>query len=191
VFGTGPTITLASASTAVTQSPGDNTTKVATDAFVIANAGSLTVQANGTGAGSGATLNFIPGTYITQSVPACSGGVCSYQPDVDTTRITTYSAIQTFQSNVLTTTSSSPTAYTANAAASPGTFVYAANQLLVWNVGATACTGGTATTLAVNGLSPIPVKQSDGVTNPTSTQCAANTPVLIVYDATLAVYRIH
>lgn len=41
VFGTGPTITLASASTAITQSAGDNTTKVATDAFVhteVANA---------------------------------------------------------------------------------------------------------------------------------------------------------
>lgn len=41
VFGTGPTVTLASASTAVTQSAGDSSTAVATDAFVttaIANA---------------------------------------------------------------------------------------------------------------------------------------------------------
>lgn len=60
VFGTGPTITLASASTAVTQSPGDSSTKIATTAFVAAAIVGTTVLA----AANVATTANLVGVYL-------------------------------------------------------------------------------------------------------------------------------
>ena len=59
----GSTVVLPNGSTATTQTTGDNSTKVATDAFVLANAGSgtttnsLTLNNSGSGAASGSTFN--------------------------------------------------------------------------------------------------------------------------------------
>lgn len=159
----------------------------ATGCASITGGSGLPITANGSSIATATTLNFQSGTYITQSVTNASG-VITYQPDVDTTQILTYTSFQTMGSVPLTTTSASSSTYTANAAVSASTFVNSNNQALVWNVGSTACASG-AKTLAINGLTARGLKKSDGTTDLATTDCAANTPVSLVYDATLTVYR--
>jgi hypothetical protein len=151
------------------------------------SAGSLATQAAGASVGAATTLNLLPGTYVTQTV-TCSSGTCSYQPDVDTTRISTNTTIQLGQLLAVTTTSSSSTSYTGVMSLSDPIPAYAANQELIWNVGSTACAGGPMT-LNIDGLGAIPLKQADGVTNLTSPQCGANGPLALIYDAVNAVFR--
>jgi hypothetical protein len=150
-------------------------------------AGILATQAAGASVGAATTLNLLPGTYITQTV-TCTGGTCSYQPDVDTTRISTNTTIQSGQLLAVTTTSSSSTTYTGVMSLNDPISAYAANQELIWNVGSTACAGG-AMTLNIDGLGAIPLKQADGVTNLTSAQCGANAPLAVIYDAVNSVFR--
>lgn len=147
----------------------------------------LGLQANSASAGAAATLNLLPGTYVTQSV-ICAGGTCSYQPDVDTTKLPTNAAIQAGQLVAVTTTSSSPTVYTGVMSSNDPIAAYAANQQLIWNVGPTACTGG-AMTLNIDGLGAIPLKQGDGTTSMTVAQCGANAQLALTYDAVNAVFR--
>jgi hypothetical protein len=117
----------------------------------VGGAGStLATQAAGASVGAATTLNLLPGTYVTQTV-MCTGGICSYQPDVDTTRISTNTAIQSGQLLAVTTTSSSSTTYTGVMSLNDPIASYAANQELIWNVGSTACAGG-AMTLNIDGL---------------------------------------
>jgi hypothetical protein len=70
---------------------------------------------------------------------------------VDTTRISTNTAIQSGQLLAVTTTSSSSTTYTGVMSLNDPIASYAANQELIWNVGSTACAGG-AMTLNIDGL---------------------------------------
>jgi hypothetical protein len=147
----------------------------------------LATQAAGASVGVATTLNLLPGTYVTQTV-ICASGTCSYQPDVDTTRISTNTTIQSGQLLAVTTTSSSSTTYTGVMSLNDPIPAYAANQELIWNVGSTACAGG-AMTLNIDGLGAIPLKQADGVTNLTSPQCGANAPLAVIYDAVKAVFR--
>jgi len=147
----------------------------------------LATQAAGASVGTATTLNLLPGTYVTQTV-MCASGICSYQPDVDTTRISTNTTIQSGQLLAVTTTSSSSTTYTGVMSLNDPIPAYAANQELIWNVGSTACAGG-AMTLNIDGLGAIPLKQADGVTNLTSAQCGANAPLAVIYDAVNSVFR--
>jgi hypothetical protein len=147
----------------------------------------LAMQAEGASVGAATTLNLLPGTYVTQTV-TCTGGICSYQPDVDTTRISTNATIQSGQLLAVTTTSSSSTTYTGIMSLNDPIPAYAANQVLIWNVGSTACAGG-AMTLNIDGLGAIPLKQADGVTNLTSAQCGANAPLALIYDAVNSLFR--
>ena len=153
----------------------------------VVSASTLATQAAGASVGAATTLNLLPGTYVTQTV-TCTGGICSYQPDVDTTRISTNTTIQSGQLLAVTTTSSSSTTYTGVMSLNDPIPAYAANQELIWNVGPTACAGG-AMTLNIDGLGAIPLKQADGVTNLTSAQCGANAPLVVIYDAVNAVFR--
>jgi hypothetical protein len=153
----------------------------------VVSASSLATQAAGASIGAATTLNLLPGTYVTQTV-TCASGICSYQPDVDTTRISTNTTIQSGQLLAVTTTSSSSTTYTGVMSLNDPIPAYAANQELIWNVGSTACAGG-AMTLNIDGLGAIPLKQADGVTNLTSAQCGANAPLVVIYDAVNAVFR--
>ncbi len=153
-----------------------------------ASAGStLATQAGGASVGAATTLNLLPGTYVTQTV-TCTGGICSYQPDVDTTRIPTDTIVQSGQLLAVTTTSSSSTTYTGVMSFNDPIPAYAANQQLIWNVGSTACAGG-AMTLNIDGIGAIPLKQADGVTDLTAAQCGANAPLAVIYDAVNTVFR--
>jgi lysophospholipase L1-like esterase len=148
---------------------------------------SLGAQADGTPAGTATILNLVPGSYVTQTL-SCVSGTCSYQPDIDTTKIPTNAAVQAGQLAAVITTSVSPTAYTGIMAANDPLAEYAANQQLIWNPGATACAGG-AMTLNVDGLGAVPLKQGDGVTNLVPAQCGANSQVALTYDAVNTIFR--
>lgn len=148
----------------------------------------LPIQANTTPVATATNLNMQSGTYITQTVSNSSGTV-TYQPDVDTTKIPTNAIIQAGQLTVVTTTSSSPTTYTGVMALNDPLTNYTANQRFIWNTGGTACTGSTSMTLNIDSLGAIPLKQGDGVTNLLASQCLANVPIEIKYDATLGVFR--
>jgi hypothetical protein len=152
-----------------------------------ATGGAPTIQANGTSIGTATTLNLIPGTYVSQTV-TCTSGICSYQPDVDTTRIPTNATIQSGQLQAVTTTSSSSTTYTGVMSFNDPIPAYAANQQLIWNVGSIACAGGPMT-LNIDGLGAIPLKQADGVTDLLAAQCGANAPLIVIYDAVNTLFR--
>lgn len=79
-------------------------------------------------------------------------------------------------------TSSSATVYTASL--TPALGAYVTGQRVLFNVGSTACTGSTTTTLSLNGLTGIPIKLADGSTNPTSGDCPANRLLILSYDGT-------
>jgi hypothetical protein len=84
----------------------------------------------------------------------------------------------------VTTTSSSPTTYTGTTATLRGAYVK--DQPLIWNIGATACTGGVPMTLNINGLGAKSVFEADGSTNPQASDCTANRTVQIAYDGVSA-----
>src|ERR1700722_5667431 len=121
----------------------------ATGCASITGGSGLPITASGSAVATATTLNFLPGTGITQSVTNASGTV-SYQPTLDTTIALTYASFQTMGSVPLTVTSASSTTYTANAALSASTFALSQSQALVWPVGSTSCAGG-AMTLSING----------------------------------------
>jgi hypothetical protein len=82
----------------------------------------------------------------------------------------------------LTETSSSATVYTTTLANGP-LQAYATRLVVYWLVGM-SCSGGTATTMNIDGLGAKSVKQADGSTDPTSAQCAAGMIVPLGYDGT-------
>lgn len=84
-----------------------------------------------------------------------------------------------------TTTSASATVYTVTM--SPTLTAYTSGQAILWKV-STSCTGGTATTINVDGLGAKSLTQADGSTNPAAVQCATGLLVPIWYDGT--VFRI-
>lgn len=153
----------------------------------IGGGSSLAAQANGTSAGTATILNFVPGSYVNQTL-SCANGTCSYQPDIDTTKIPTNAAVQAGQLAAVITTSASPTAYTGIMAANDPLAAYAANQQLIWNPGATACAGGPMT-LNIDGLGAVSLKQGDGVTDLVAAQCGANSQLALTYDAVNTVFR--
>lgn len=79
--------------------------------------------------------------------------------------------------------SSSPTTYTC--APSLGLGGYSDGTLIVFDVGGTACTGGTATTLNISTVGAKRIYRHDGTTDPTSTDCTAGQNLLMVYDTAL------
>jgi len=106
---------------------------------------------------------------------------CQVTPDLAV--LVSNSALQAGTPVTVTTTSSSPTTYTGTT--SPvGTFAYAKDQALTWDVGATACTGSVPTTLNINTLGAIRVFEADGSTNPVANDCTANRIVRIAFDGT-------
>jgi hypothetical protein len=163
-------------------------TCASTNQWTASGGGSIEAEANGTSAGTATSLNFIPGTYLTQTVGCANGGICTYQPDVDTTKIPTNAAIQAGQLLSVISGSSSATSYTGVMAANDPLATYTANQQLIWNVGSTSCAGG-AMTLNIDGLGAIPLKLADGSTNFTSSQCPANAQIPITYDGVNNVFR--
>lgn len=82
----------------------------------------------------------------------------------------------------LTTTSSSATTYTATA--SPTLTAYVKDDILTWDIGSTGCTAG-AITLNINGLGAKSVKHANGTTDPRALDCSANRILRIAYDGTL------
>ncbi len=81
--------------------------------------------------------------------------------------------------------SSSGTVY---ACATPTPSAYASlatGNILQWNVGGTACTGSTTTTVNVNSIGAKKLFRYDGTSNPLSTECPANRKLLMMYDAAL------
>lgn len=172
-----------------TAPPGTNIMAcTSTNQWTASGGGALEVGVNGASAGIATILNLIPGTYVTQTIACAGGGMCSYQPDVDTTRIPANAAIQAGQLLAVISSSSSGTTYTGVMAANDPLAAYAANQQLIWNVGSTPCAGG-AMTLNIDGLGAIPLKLADGVSNLVPAQCAANAQLPITYDAVNTVFR--
>jgi hypothetical protein len=144
--------------------------------------GSLAIQSNGSAVGSSATLNILPGTGVTLT-PANGGGVNTLQADIDTAVVPLKSVIQSGAVQLVTINSSSPVTYTGTM--SPTLTAYTSGQVLTVPIGATACTGGTATTINVSTLGAKALKQADGTTDPTSADCTANRILRIAYDGTL------
>lgn len=79
--------------------------------------------------------------------------------------------------------SSSPTTYTCSTSSTYA--AYTNGALAVFDVGGTACTGSTATTLNINSIGAKRIYRYDGTSNPESTDCAANANLLLVYDTSL------
>lgn len=79
--------------------------------------------------------------------------------------------------------SSSPTTY---ACSTSSTYAaYTNGALAVFDVGGTACTGSTATTLNINSIGAKRIYRYDGTSDPESADCAANSNLLLVYDSSL------
>lgn len=97
----------------------------------------------------------------------------------------TYETREVSQSGItlnLTETSSSATVYTATM--SPTLTLYTTNQRVNWIVG-TSCTGGTSTTINIDGLGAKALKLADGTTNPTAADCISGKLLTLGYDGTL------
>lgn len=157
-----------------------NGSKLGTSTGSLTSGDYVKIDANGNFIdGGGGTTGITPGTCIQGS-----GTVTTVSVDNSGTVTTcppTQSQIQAGKPTKLTTTSSSGTVYTATGA--PTYTAYTQDAQFMWDVGGTACTGGTTTTLNVDGLGAKTIFEADGSTNPVSADCTAHRIVLLSYDS--------
>jgi len=142
--------------------------------------GTVTIDANGTLVGSRGTANFIAGSGIL-NVLSDTGSQINIQQNADTAVVLSRSTGQAGTDLVCASASASSSVYTC--ALSPTLHVYTANMMLRWRPDVSGA--GGPTTLNVDTLGAVPVKQFDGATDPTAADIAANQAYAVWYDGTV------
>lgn len=115
--------------------------------------------------------------YTSDGTILIAGSVIGVQTAVIPSKVN----LQAGTSLFVTTTSSSNATYTGTM--SPTLTAYTAGQLLVWNVGSTACTSG-AKTLNVDALGAKSLFLADGSTALATGDCTAGRILILAYDGT-------
>ena len=172
---------LANGTTATTQSPGDNTTKVATDAFVTAAVGTPAFSAltNGTNTtasmlvGTGATLAYTGSGVVNANeingaiIPASAAPVCSNSSAqiVNCTVTGTGTTVVLSASPALTGTPTVPTAATGTSTTQAASTAFVANSI----PSASSCSASGTTTLTFTISGPGPVFQCPATLTATAT----------------------
>jgi hypothetical protein len=144
--------------------------------------GSLAVDNNGTLAGARNVMNLIGGVGVVNTI-SDTGTQINVQQSVDTSVIPSKAAAQSgamFLCNAAGTSS----AYTC--ALSPTLQGYTTGMVLAWQPNVNGA--GGATTLNVDTLGSVPVKQADGVTDPTAADIVAGRLYDVWHDG--AVFRL-
>ena len=152
-----------------------------TDTWVTGTgAAAITVQNDGTTVGAEATQNFTPGLGMVNVVTDV-GTRINVQQGVDTAVVLSKATQQTGGTLFCPSTSGSGTTYTC--ALNPTLTSYTAGMVLHWQPDAAAAGGGT--TLNVDLLGPVSVKEADGVTDPKITDILPGRLYWIWYDGTV------
>jgi hypothetical protein len=139
--------------------------------------GSLSISQGGTPAGSGTDLNFIGG-FGMLSVVSSAGAQINVQQGVDTSVIPSKNSIQSGGAVLCLSASGSATTYTC--AMSPTLTGYTSGMVLNWIPDVAGA--GSATTLNVDTLGPVPLVEADGATTPTSADILAGRMYALWYD---------
>lgn len=145
----------------------------------------LSIAVNGTTQGTQPALNLISGTGITQTCANNSGANrVDCTPSLNTAVALTIANAQAGKPGYCN-SSTGTDAYTCSLNASAALTAYTAGMHLTLN----ADTGNTgAATLNVDGVGVTAIKQSDGVTDPTTGQIVAGRPTVLYFDG--AVWRL-
>lgn len=141
--------------------------------------GALTIDAAGTTVGSRSIANFVAGSGIVNAL-SDTGTAINIQQNADTAVMLSRATEQSGTDLVCASASGSGSAYTCSL--SPTLRAYTTQMVLHWIPDAGA-TGG-ATTLNVDTLGAAPVKQFDGVTDPTDGDILPGRMYALWYDGT-------
>lgn len=139
--------------------------------------GTFTLEADGVTVGARSILNILQGTGIID-ILSDTGSELHFQHSVDTATVETRANLQSGTDLRCASASGSATAYTCSLA--PTLTGYATGMSLNW-VPDISGSGG-ATTLSVDALGAVPVKLSDGTTDPTDADLIAGQLYQIWYD---------
>lgn len=142
--------------------------------------GAFTIQNNGTVVGARGVANFISGTGVLNAI-SDTGSQINIQQSVDTAVIPSKTTAQSGSLWLCNSASGSATAYTC--AMSPTLQTYSTGMVLNWKPDVNG--SGGATTLNVDTLGLAAVKESDGATNPTSSDIVSGHLYPIWYDGTV------
>lgn len=142
--------------------------------------GTLALESDGIAVGSENTLNLASGTGILNAV-ADTGGRFNVTNMIDTAVVETHTTLQSGQDVLCASASNSPVTYTCQMA--PTLSTYTMGMVLNWIPD--VASNGTAITLSIDGLNAIPIKMSDGTTDPTSADVIAGRLTPIWYDGSI------
>ena len=145
--------------------------------------GTVTVSTEGTPIGTRGVVNFIAGTGVLNAFTD-TGSQINLQQGSDTSVLLTRSTEQSGSDLLCNSASGSPSDYTC--ALSPSLRIYTPNMVLHWRPDLSG--SGGATTLNVDTLGAVAVKQFDGTTNPTAADIVANRLYSLWHDG--AVFRL-
>ena len=139
--------------------------------------GTVTVSTEGTPIGTRGVVNFIAGTGVLNAFTD-TGSQINLQQGSDTSVLLTRSTEQSGSDLLCNSASGSPSDYTC--ALSPSLRIYTPNMVLHWRPDLSG--SGGATTLNVDTLGAVAVKQFDGTTNPTDADIVANRLYALWHD---------
>lgn len=142
--------------------------------------GSLAIEANGVAVGSEATLNFIPGTGIAETITD-AGTKINKTTAVDTAVMLTRAQAQSGGDVLCAPASASGANYTC--AMSPVLGAYTTGMVIQFVPDVSSSAG--AVTLNIDSLGSLNVKQADGTTDPGAAGLVAGRQVPLVYDGTV------
>jgi hypothetical protein len=145
--------------------------------------GSLAIDNNGTLVGSRSVVNLIGGLGMVNTI-SDTGTQISVQQSVDTSVIPSKATAQSGVMWLCASTGSSSSAYTCGL--SPTLPAYSTGMVLAWKPNVNGA--GGATTLNVDTLGSVAVKQADGATDPTGADIVAGRLYDVWYDG--AVFRL-
>jgi len=145
--------------------------------------GTVTVSTEGTPIGTRGVVNFIAGTGVLNALTD-TGSQLNIQQGSDTAVLLTRSTGQAGSDLLCNSASGSASAYTC--ALSPLLTTYTPNMVLHWRPDLSGA--GGATTLNVDTLGAVAVKQFDGTTDPSAADILANRLYPLWYDG--AVFRL-
>lgn len=143
----------------------------------VCGGGSITIEDNGVVVGSRSIFNYLPGAGIINNL-SDTGTKIGIQQVVNPATIAYRSNVQSGASVTCVSASGSGVTYTCGL--TPILLAYTNNMVVQW-VPDVNGTGG-ATTINISGVGAAPIKQADGVTNPSATDIVANTQYPIWFD---------
>jgi hypothetical protein len=144
----------------------------------LAGAG-VSVATDGTTAGTGTTLNFVTGPGLTNSIVPGPGQI-NLQIGLDTAVIASLPELQSGSALFCGSASNSTSSY--QCSLNPTASAYTAGMILHWRPDLNGA--GGATTLDVDQLGAVPLKQADGTTNPGGTDIVAGRLYELWFDGT-------